>query len=370
VDISLEEETLLDWINISLYYTDDDLNEDIDESSLTLFYWNETNEEWIQIQDCTQATLDTDEYSGYVQSNLTHLTLFTLAGKESEEEETNPLTLPTILNSSDNTTFTTATPTLNVTYSDIIPTFSASLNGTDLLYETTDNKTFSILVHTQLIDGNYTVQLHLSNSSKQRTDTINFSIELPNLSKKANTPVEIPVWFWYTGLSIIILFFIYYVEKKTHLIKHLLTKEKPVSTAAIEKDAKDQSSGIVKDTLLTLQQSMNSFDTLLFGSHDPWTETKAELNQSLYNVDLFTEKPDAYVGIQQKLLNEEENSKQIINLLKNQPESIESIKAKTHLEKETLSHELSILMKYGLIQGQKCNSFKLTEQARKLDNIE
>jgi len=368
VDISLEEETLLDWINISLYYTDDDLNEDIDKSSLTLFYWNETNEEWIQIQNYILSTLDTNQYSGYLQANLSHLTLFTIAGKEFEEEDSISPTLPTIVNSSNNTIFTTATPIINVTYSDVVPTFSASLNGSDLLYETTDNKTFSILVHTQLIDGNYTVRLHLSNSTKQRIDTINFSIQLPSVSKKANTPVEIPLWFWYAGLSIIILFLIYYIEKKIHLINQLLTKEKTVSTAAIESDAKDQSSGIVKDTLFTLHQSINSFNTLLFGSHDPWDETKAELNQSLYNVDLFTEKPDAYVGIQQKLLNEGKNSKQIINLLKNQPESIDSIKEKTDMTKDELSHELSTLLKYGLIKVDTNDSIQLTKQAKRLIN--
>ena len=111
---------------------------------------------------------------------------------------------------------------------------------------------------------------------------------------------------------------------------------------------------------------MTSFDKAIFGTNDPWKQAQESVNHTIYNIDLFTEKPDAYVGIQEKLITEVPTCKEIMNLLEHDDESIENIKEKTDLSKEELSKELSVLMKYGLIEEQDTNVFHLTKQARQL----
>lgn len=367
VDISIENESLLEWINFSMYYTQEDIDEDIDETSLSLFYWNETQQEWIEIQNSFQYSTTSNKYLGFVQANISHLTLFTLAGKTVEvDEDIDPPTLPEMINSSHNTTYTITTPTINVTYNQIVPTLSASLNGTDLSIATTNNKTFTIFIHTDLSDGNYTIQLTLTNSSMSRTDTINFSISIPKVAQNTNKPVHIPNWIWYSLLFFVTIATIWFLNEKIHIFHFIFKKKKPLLAEENTTQKRTSSQGIFKNTFLTLHQSITSLDTLVFGRDDPWLETKDSINHTLYNIDLFTEKPDRYVGIQQKLLTEEPTCKKIINFLEKNEKSIDSIKQKTKLSKDQLSKQLTVLLKYGLIKEQNQDSFKITTQAKQL----
>lgn len=371
LEITLENETVLEWINFTSYYTEGDINDDIDETSLTLFYWNGTSEEWIAIPHCVINTIDTDRYSGFVQANISHLTLFTIAGKIIEEDDTPTPTLPNIVNSSNNTTFSTSMPVLTITYDKLVPTLTATINQTLLLISTIDNKTFSIFIHTDLQNGNYSVKLLLSNSTLSRTDTIHFTIQLPTPTQNQGISIEIPTWMWYTAFIFIVLILIIYTENKTHVFKNMIYSRSKSDETEVTKDTiENQSQSLFKDTLLTLHRSIKMVDNTIFGSDDPWTQTKADINQTMYNIDLFTDEPDAYVGIQNQLLTEQTQCMEIINVIKEDDtgSSIEKIKEESNLNKEELSKEISILLKYGLIKEQDKEVFKLTKQARKILN--
>ncbi len=364
LEISLDDETLLDWINFSIYYSDSDLSEDVDESSLTLFYWNETNEEWANISNCTVYDIDTSSYSGYVQTNISHLTLFTIAGTSIQEEDITP-TLPTIVNSSNNSIFNIKTPTINITYNQRVPSLSASLNGTALPWITNDNITFIFFINNDLSNGNYTIQILISNGSLSRTDRIHFTINISGKAQTSNKPIVIPIWIWYAILCTILVIAFWFFDLKTILLKIINKSSLPLTDSADLTKPKRPSQGIIKDTLFTLQHSINAIEPLLFGSDDPWQETKAEINHTMFNIDLFSEKPDVYVGIQERILNDEESCKKIINLLKQDEKSIDFIKEKTSLSSKDLGRELSVLLKYGLINEHQ-NTFELTEQAKEL----
>lgn len=363
-EITLENQSLLEWINVSLFYDQNDLNDDIDESSLKIFYWNETTKEWIKVLNCSNNVSNTNGYSGFVNANLSHLTLFTLGGTLIQDETTPP-TLPTLINSSNNSMFSIANPTLNISYNQIVPCFTASLNGTTLPVETSDNKTFSVFVNTDLKNGNYSLQLTLVNATLIRTDTIYFTIFVPVETSHSSRSVEIPLWAWYSFILFSGSLFLWYIEMKFHFLKRIIIHKKPLTAEGI-KSASRPSQGFVKDTLLTLQQSIESIDKTLFGDYDPWVQTKADINQTMYNIDLFTEKPDAYVGIQQKLLTDDQNCKRIVKLLEKNDYTVELIKKKTKLTSDDLSNELTTLLKYGLIKEKEKDKFQLTVQAQKI----
>ncbi|MBS3778429.1 MAG: PKD domain-containing protein, partial [Candidatus Thermoplasmatota archaeon] len=366
VDVSLEDEVLLDWINLSLYYTGEDLTDDINLTSLTLFYWNETSESWGKISNSIPSISDVSSYHGFVQANISHLTLFTIAGTIAEEEETIDPTLPNIVNSSNDTIFTTTNPTLNITYDEIVPEVTASLNNTPMPVATTDNKTFSIFIPNSLSNGNYTIQLGLTNGSLSRTDLIYFSINIPPPVQKQETSIEIPVWVWYSTLIVFGGALFYFSGMLNHITKYLRKQKQHSTNEGINTEYPKKSQGILKDTLSSVQQSMSSFDALVFGSTDPWKQAQESVNHTLYNIDLFTEKPDVYVGIQEKLLTEELTCKDIINLLEHHDESIEDIKEKTNLSKENISKQITVLLKYGLIREQNSDEFQITSQAKKI----
>lgn len=364
-EITLEDESVLDWISISLFYKQNDLGNDINESSLRLFYWNESIEQWINISNCSLHITDTDKYRGYVTVNLSHLTLFTIGGTKKEEEKTSPPTLPTVINSSNNTIFSTANPTLNITYEEIVPSITASLNGTSYALETTNNKSFSVIINTSLQNGNYSLELTLVNGTLSRIDTIYFTIQIPVQSSQSSRNVEIPLWIWYFLLLFTGGLLLWFIETKEHFLQKFITQKKPLPSEGLHSKTQP-SKGFVKDTFSSLYHSLKSFDTTVFGEDDPWLQTKADINQTMYNVDLFTEKPDVYVGIQQKLLTEEPNCKKIVKMLEKKEQPLDLIKKKTKLTSEDLSNELTTLLKYGLIRENEKNTFQLTIQAQQL----
>jgi hypothetical protein len=292
------------------------------------------------------------------------LTLFTIAGTSIQEENITP-TLPTIVNSSDNSIFNIKTPTINITYNQQVPSLSASLNGTVLPWITNDNKTFIFFINNDLSNGNYTIQILISNNSLSRTDRIHFTINISSKAQTSNKPIVIPIWIWYAILCTILVIVFWFFDLKTILLKIINKSSLPLTDSADLTKPKRPSQGIIKDTIFTLQQSINAIEPLLFGSDDPWQETKAEINHTMFNIDLFSEKPDVYLGIQERILNDEETCKKIINLLKQDEKSLDFIKEKTSLSSKDLGRELSVLMKYGLINEHQ-NTFELTEQAKEL----
>lgn len=365
LEITLEDESLLEWINISFFYKQNEIGNDINESSLKLFYWNESIEQWINISNCSVQITDTSKYSGYVNVNVSHLTLFTIGGTKKEEETTPPPTLPLVINSSNNTIFSTANPTLNITYEEIVPSITASLNGTNYALETTNNKSFSVFINTSLKNGNYSLELTLVNGTLSRIDTIYFTIQIPVQSSQSSRNVEIPIWIWYSLLLLTGGLLLWIIESKEHFLQKLITQKRPLPSEGLHSKTQP-SQGFVKDTFLSLYHSLKSFDTTVFGEEDPWLQTKADINQTMYTVDLFTEKPDAYVGIQQKLLTEDPNCKKIVKMLENKEQPLDLIKKKTKLTSEDLSNELTTLLKYGLIKEDGKNTFQLTIQAQQL----
>jgi len=82
--IELNNSGPVKWpIVFRMYYTDEQLNESaVTEDSLKIFYWDEDEQEWhLADEDYILNTTDQNGYSGYVECNLDHLTIFTLAGK-------------------------------------------------------------------------------------------------------------------------------------------------------------------------------------------------------------------------------------------------------------------------------------------------
>lgn len=74
IDITVSEELQenLIWILIKLYYTDDEIEASgIDESTLKMYNWNETSQEW---EECPNSGVNTEE--NYVWANMTHFSLY------------------------------------------------------------------------------------------------------------------------------------------------------------------------------------------------------------------------------------------------------------------------------------------------------
>jgi len=76
-------------IMIRMYYREKALNRTgVDENLLEIYYWNEEGQGWLPVENgCTVNTTDQNGYSGYVESDLDHLTIFVIAGKKDTEEE-------------------------------------------------------------------------------------------------------------------------------------------------------------------------------------------------------------------------------------------------------------------------------------------
>ncbi|MCK5020628.1 MAG: DUF333 domain-containing protein [Candidatus Peribacteraceae bacterium] len=72
IEVEGEIEDGLEWVIIKLYYTDEEISEaGIDESSLRMYYWNETSQEW---EECPNSGVNIEE--NYVWANMTHLSLY------------------------------------------------------------------------------------------------------------------------------------------------------------------------------------------------------------------------------------------------------------------------------------------------------
>jgi len=65
----------LEWVMIKIYYSDDEMSE-IEEQSLKIYYWNETQEQWEEMDNTGVNTND-----NYVWANSTHFSFFGLFGE-------------------------------------------------------------------------------------------------------------------------------------------------------------------------------------------------------------------------------------------------------------------------------------------------
>ncbi len=83
--ITINDTDLVIWpIVFRMYYKDDQLDgSDVTEDSLSIYYWDEENQTWVEVEgECEVNTTDQDGYSGYVGCELYHLTIFSLVGSD------------------------------------------------------------------------------------------------------------------------------------------------------------------------------------------------------------------------------------------------------------------------------------------------
>jgi parallel beta-helix repeat protein len=71
IDVHIDNHTNVDWIEIRLYYTDAEIQE-LDESSLRMYWWNGLT--WVNCSDSGVNTAAVDDYSGYVWANISNVT--------------------------------------------------------------------------------------------------------------------------------------------------------------------------------------------------------------------------------------------------------------------------------------------------------
>lgn len=81
--VEVNSSDAVNWpITIKIYYEEEEINEPkVDENTLSIYYWDEENQEWSQVEECSVNTTNQNGYSGYVECQLDHLTIFTLGGR-------------------------------------------------------------------------------------------------------------------------------------------------------------------------------------------------------------------------------------------------------------------------------------------------
>jgi subtilisin family serine protease len=75
LNVSAEVEGNLSWYLLRIYYSDSDLPSNIDESTLRIYYFNETSQRW-QIEPDSGV----NESANYVWANITHFSIFSAGG--------------------------------------------------------------------------------------------------------------------------------------------------------------------------------------------------------------------------------------------------------------------------------------------------
>lgn len=96
VDTTLSPDEI-DWpIEIRIYYTDEEIiSAYVEQSTLRMYYWNETSQEWMLEPDSGWVTpSDVPGYTGYVWAKIYHLSLFTAMGKRNAAPTVNPIAAP------------------------------------------------------------------------------------------------------------------------------------------------------------------------------------------------------------------------------------------------------------------------------------
>jgi len=97
IDIEVENESTIIWpINITIYYTQDDLNTfNLNESQLLgIYFWNDAVDEWQLYNDTGVNTIyNQSGYEGYCLVNAWHLTNLTLGGDDESPSKVTGLTI-------------------------------------------------------------------------------------------------------------------------------------------------------------------------------------------------------------------------------------------------------------------------------------
>lgn len=75
INASAEVQGNLSWYWLTIYYSDSDLPSNIDESTLRIYYFNETSQRWQQ-----EADSGVNWSANYVWANITHFSIFSLGG--------------------------------------------------------------------------------------------------------------------------------------------------------------------------------------------------------------------------------------------------------------------------------------------------
>jgi len=86
IEVNRELENNLVWAVIKMYYTDDEVSAaGIDEGSLKMYYWNQSNGKWEQIENSGVNTAE-----NHVWVNVTHFSLYSPFGNEQQPPPTTP----------------------------------------------------------------------------------------------------------------------------------------------------------------------------------------------------------------------------------------------------------------------------------------
>ncbi|MFC1741739.1 beta strand repeat-containing protein, partial [Nanoarchaeota archaeon] len=82
IDLSANVMAVLEWIMVKIYYTDADIS-GIDESTLTIKWYNETTDTWITLSAGSPSwvyAVGVDTTNNYIWANVSHLSLFAFSG--------------------------------------------------------------------------------------------------------------------------------------------------------------------------------------------------------------------------------------------------------------------------------------------------
>ena len=85
--------------------------------------------------------------------------------------------LPPTFNPESGTTFTTAKPTITITYSENVTVIQSTLNGNPISLTSTDNMVFTYIPESNLTNGDYLLEITVKDSENNtRTDAATFTI--------------------------------------------------------------------------------------------------------------------------------------------------------------------------------------------------
>jgi len=122
LEIENDNETVSWPINITLYYTNDDLNDSsiTEEDLLGLYFWNETKEEWMMYNDTGVNTeFDENGYEGFVWANVWHLTPLSAAGDSQPPSQVTGLSVSDAKDGKLDLSWSSATDNIGVNYYNI-----------------------------------------------------------------------------------------------------------------------------------------------------------------------------------------------------------------------------------------------------------
>jgi len=166
VDTTLNQEQIQWPMEIRIYFTTEDIiSAYVEQSTLRMFYWNETANEWVLEPDSGWVTpSDVSGYAGYVWTRVYHLSLFAVFGELNAAPYVNPIQGPT------QPVVVTGTTAVSATFTDyMLDTHTAQWDwddGSTSLGLVTEADGFGTVAgsHVYLTTGTYTVRLTVTDS--------------------------------------------------------------------------------------------------------------------------------------------------------------------------------------------------------------